>query len=161
MYSYQDLARRSEKQYPYCLVTNHIREYFDKGKIMNFIILCACGCGTPTPQAIRTRGTRGIVKGQFFRYINGHNANLFSSEEQRRRASFRDKDALRYSGKRTNYVKLGGVHMHRVVMEKVLGRKLVKGEIVHHIDGDKWNNNPDNLQVMTQSEHIKLHLHKE
>ena len=50
--------------------------------------------------------------------------------------------------------------MHRVVAEQMLGRELEKGEIVHHIDGDKWNNKPENLQVMTQSEHIKLHLHE-
>jgi hypothetical protein len=29
---------------------------------------------------------------------------------------------------------------------------------VHHIDGNKKNNAPKNLQVMTQSEHIKLHI---
>lgn len=31
------------------------------------------------------------------------------------------------------------------------------GYIVHHVDGDKANNNPSNLEIMTQSEHIKLH----
>jgi hypothetical protein len=127
---------------------------------MNFIILCACGCGTPTPQAKRTRGDRGEFKGQFFKFINGHNSKLIDSDEQRRRASFRNPDALRYSGSRDNYIKLKGRHMHRVVAEQMLGRKLEKGEIVHHIDGDKWNNKPENLQVMTQSEHIKLHLHE-
>jgi hypothetical protein len=30
--------------------------------------------------------------------------------------------------------------------------------VVHHIDGNGHNNNPDNLQVMTQSEHMRLHL---
>jgi hypothetical protein len=127
---------------------------------MNFIILCACGCGTPTPQAKRTRGDRGEFKGQFFKFINGHNSKLINSTEQRRRASFRNPDALRYSGSRDNYIKLKGRHMHRVVAEQMLGRELEKGEIVHHIDGDKWNNKPENLQVMTQSEHIKLHLHE-
>jgi hypothetical protein len=51
--------------------------------------------------------------------------------------------------------------MHRVVAEQMLNRPLAKGEIVHHKDGDKWNNSPENLEIMSQSEHIKLHLHSE
>lgn len=57
------------------------------------------------------------------------------------------------------YIKLNGRHEHRVVAEIKLGRPLKKNEIVHHLDENKHNNNPDNLQVMTQAEHIKLHLH--
>jgi hypothetical protein len=52
---------------------------------------------------------------------------------------------------------------HQVLMEKQLGRKLVKGEIVHHKDGNKRNNSIENLELMTQSEHAKLHapqMHK-
>lgn len=29
--------------------------------------------------------------------------------------------------------------------------------VVHHIDGNKLNNNPSNLQVMSRSEHCKIH----
>ena len=58
------------------------------------------------------------------------------------------------------YKKFFGRHYHRAVAEKSIGRKLVPGEIVHHIDGDKHNNAPENLQVMTQSEHVKLHFSK-
>lgn len=57
-----------------------------------------------------------------------------------------------------SYVKYYGRHLHRIVAEEKIGRKLKPGEIVHHIDGDKKNNSPENLEVMTQSEHIKLHL---
>ena len=46
---------------------------------------------------------------------------------------------------------------HRVVAEQKLGRPLEKGEVVHHIDGDKLNNHPDNLEVLTNSQHTKHH----
>jgi len=62
----------------------------------------------------------------------------------------------RGSGSKT-YVKENGVHQHRLVAEKMLGRKLVKGEIVHHKDGNKKNNAENNLEVMTQAEHMKAH----
>ena len=46
---------------------------------------------------------------------------------------------------------------HRHIMEQHLGRKLKPDEIVHHIDGDNTNNDINNLQIMSQSEHINLH----
>lgn len=46
---------------------------------------------------------------------------------------------------------------HRVVMEALLGRALEPGEVVHHIDGDRANNDPGNLAVMSASAHSKLH----
>lgn len=119
--------------------------------------LCECGCGLPTPIALRTRTKRGHKKGEPLRFINGHNSRLLSSEEQKRRSSFRNIDAMRYTGSRNNYVKYFQRHMHRVVMEEHLGRPLSSLEVVHHIDGDKWNNDISNLQVMTQSEHALLH----
>jgi len=150
-----DLARRSEKQFP-LLSGPSSKGCFEKGKTMH-IKFCECGCGEPTPIAFRTRSSRGQVKGEPLRFINGHNARLLSSEEQRRRNSFRDSSFERYTGNRSNYVKLNGRHMHRVMAEQKLGRPLAPGEIVHHKDGDKWNNDLDNLEVMTQSEHARLH----
>ena len=43
--------------------------------------------------------------------------------------------------------KSGYVLEHRLVMSGVLGRFLTPDETVHHIDGDKANNSPDNLQL--------------
>lgn len=36
---------------------------------------------------------------------------------------------------------------HRVVMEKVLGRVLLREETIHHKDGDRLNNVPENLEL--------------
>lgn len=55
------------------------------------------------------------------------------------------------------YVKRNQRHEHRSVAEKMINRKLKKGEIVHHIDENKHNNTSKNLMVITQSEHIKIH----
>lgn len=66
--------------------------------------------------------------------------------------------AAKYRGTGTRgYVKLNGRHMHRVVAEQKLGRPLMPGEIVHHVDGDKHNNAPSNLQVMSQRDHARMH----
>lgn len=47
---------------------------------------------------------------------------------------------------------------YRLVVEKKLGRHLRKGEIVHHRNGDIKDNRPENLEVMTQSEHARRHF---
>lgn len=47
---------------------------------------------------------------------------------------------------------------HRRVMERFIGRKLLTTERVHHIDGDKTNNNISNLCLLSsESEHSRLH----
>lgn len=46
---------------------------------------------------------------------------------------------------------------NRVTAEKQLRRPLRPDEVVHHRNEDTLNDAPDNLQIMTQSEHKKLH----
>jgi len=51
-----------------------------------------------------------------------------------------------------NYMRL-----HTALMEKTLGRKLKTDEDVHHVDGNKENNNINNLQIMSRKKHLGEH----
>ena len=83
----------------------------------------------------------------------------YITPEQERRASNRAAQLARFDSiKETTYRKRHGRHEHRVVAEQMIGRPLERGEIVHHVDGDKHNNDPSNLMVMTQDHHIREHL---
>ena len=56
------------------------------------------------------------------------------------------------------YVRKGGVFVHRIVAEEVLGRPLTEVEVVHHEDEDKKNNHPHNLIVFpNQGVHARHH----
>jgi HNH endonuclease len=51
----------------------------------------------------------------------------------------------------------GYAYEHRVVAEQKIGRRLKPREEVHHIDGNKTNNSPDNLEVFTIRVHRSIH----
>lgn len=46
---------------------------------------------------------------------------------------------------------------HRVVAERMIGRKLKRGEVVHHVNEDTLDNRPENLRVMLAGDHVSMH----
>lgn len=51
----------------------------------------------------------------------------------------------------------GYVYEHIVVAENILGRPLLTGDVVHHLDKNRSNNSPDNLLILSGPMHGKLH----
>lgn len=60
--------------------------------------------------------------------------------------------------KLTTYPEENGQHIHRTIMERKLGRKLESGELVHHMDENKHNFHPDNLELTDASTHASHHF---
>jgi hypothetical protein len=95
----------------------------------------------------------------------GYESKIKNKLDPRVGSTIIDKDGYPqiYIGKNYPYRKGGYSHIreHQYIMEIHLGRRLKKGEIVHHIDGNKRNNNLDNLYLTTVEEHNKLHAESE
>ncbi len=56
-----------------------------------------------------------------------------------------------------NANKNGLYPLHRVVAENKIGRLLKGDEEVHHINKDKFDNSPENLEVLSKAEHAARH----
>jgi hypothetical protein len=55
------------------------------------------------------------------------------------------------------YRRIGHRFEHRIVMEQIIGRKLLRNEHVHHLNGIKLDNRPENLALHSPHAHGELH----
>jgi hypothetical protein len=53
--------------------------------------------------------------------------------------------------------KSGWLSEHRLIASWVAGRDLLDSEVIHHKNFVRWDNRPENLEIMDEREHQKLH----
>lgn len=108
---------------------------------------CACGCGLPV-----------VIKAAHLHlgiptYRWGHhqlNTGKFKASTGYILIRCPGHPNGMHSGK--NYV-----FEHRLIAEKMIGRILTKDEVVHHKNGVRDDNRPENLEVLTYQQHFRTH----
>ena len=139
---------------------SHLGKRYSKKRIQPGT-LCACGCGESVPEYTESGAPRfaKTTDGRF--YIHGHQQRTRKAE---RNPVWKGGRLISYAG----YVRLyrpeshdadkkGYVFEHRLVWEGANGRLLRHDEDVHHVNGIKDDNRPENLVALTRSQHLKTH----
>jgi hypothetical protein len=107
--------------------------------------LCECGCGRSTRIATKTVRTKGWYEG--FPQARAHGCNKGIRRPKNRKPLKLGPYLTVYEPDHPNATGSGYVLQHRLVMSELLGRALLPTETVHHINGNGFDNRPENLQL--------------
>ena len=122
---------------------------------------CQCGCGQKTNIATKGCPKKNQIYGEPYRFVRGHHLKLLRREQTNNWKGGRCKTHGYYRIYMPDYPKsdfAGYVLEHVYIAEKVLGKSLPRGAVVHHIDGDPTNNKKPNIVICESiSYHRTIH----
>ena len=107
------------------------------------------------PECGREQYTKGLCRFHDGRKRNGG----FDEKELTPPKHFRQNHPQRWVHQSYYWISVNGrdIMEHRHIMQKLLGRTLGTDEVVHHKDGNKLNNDPNNLEVLSREGHTSGH----
>ena len=122
---------------------------------------CACGCGTVlseysasgAPRYRTLKDGRFFAKGHGPRGKGGPGHHLWKGGRLYTSRGY----VQVYMPDHPDADRRGYVLEHRLIWEQSHGRPPQANEHVHHINGDKADNRPENLVALTNAEHQKAH----
>jgi hypothetical protein len=121
--------------------------------------ICNCGCGLPTTPAPRTATYWNWYRGWPRLFRQGHTAKRGEAHENWRGGRYLDNKGY-WRVLRPTY-RPGIARSLRYITEHTLiyqnhGGPIPPGHSIHHINGCKTDNRPENLVAVTEAEHRKL-----
>lgn len=131
---------------------------------------CQCGCGQRTKVPTRNDASKGWVKGVPMPYLRGHYNKAhgipayqkkFLSESRIGDKNPNWKNGIyfdRHHGRWMIRCRDGSSDQFAVAIARnKYGRFPTPGEVVHHLDGCKTNDCPENIIILPAEEHNRLH----
>lgn len=123
---------------------------------------CHCGCGQKTSIAKQSNTKRGHIKNLAIKFIKGHH-NYLKNYKGKNHPQW--KGGITYDGVGRKYIydlSCNNSNHYKYeyifICEKILGRKLKKSEVIHHVDSNFKNNANTNLVICQDtSYHGLLH----
>lgn len=105
----------------------------------------SCKCGA---QAEVKRLCRKCYKRENYASKSGRRKGVYTKKKRLNHAGY----VVWYDPSSDHSMKGGWVYEHRFVMGELLGRPLTVDESVHHKNGDRTDNRPENLELWSKSQ---------
>lgn len=115
--------------------------------------------GTPVCRNTECQSTENIITYQYSKFLGYCKKCMYRKlrKSNKKNGYSIEKGYKVLSGVFDNGRSRSRIFEHVYIAEKMIGRKLLKNEVVHHKNEDTLDNSTENLEVLTKSEHARIH----